>query len=489
MTVKTGDAARRSSAARTSGGDSARGGTGEQLARADREARGKDARAAAPLESQAEFTPDRSRDPVGLLLEQDKSRVPELVPVRHGRMLVSPFTYFRGAALPMAADLATTPASGLRVQLCGDAHLANFGAFASPARRLVFDVNDFDETLPGPFEWDVKRLAASLVVAGRNNGFGAKDRRKIVLAGAEAYRTAMRQFAGQPFLTVWYAHLDVDDAIAAYRSQLKKKRVKATQKMVAKAHTEDSTKALRKLTTVANGQRRIISDPPLIEPVEDLFPDEQASAIYQQIRQTLGKYQRTLQSDRKHLLEQFTLVQVARKVVGVGSVGTRCWIALMDAGDGTEPLFLQPKEAETSVLARYCGRSHYANQGERVVAGQHLMQAESDIFLGWTHVVGPDGVDRAYYIRQLKDWKFSAPIEQMIPSGMAAYAQMCGWTLARAHARSGDRIALAAYLGGSDKFAQAIADFAETYADQNERDYAALQAAVKDGRVQTTTDI
>jgi uncharacterized protein (DUF2252 family) len=489
MTVKTRDAARRSSAARTSGGDPARAGTGELLSRADREARGKDARAVAPLESQAEFGPDRSRDPVGLLLEQDKSRVPELVPVRHGRMLVSAFTYFRGAALPMAADLATTPASGLRVQLCGDAHLANFGAFASPSRRLVFDINDFDETLPGPFEWDIKRLAASLVVAGRNNGFPAKARRKIVLAGVERYRTAMRAFAEQPFLAVWYAHLDVDDAIAQYRSQMKKKRVKATEKMVAKARTEDSTKALRKLTTQTNGQRRIISDPPLIEPVEEVFPEEQASAIYKQIRQTLGKYQRTLQSDRKHLLEQFTLVQAARKVVGVGSVGTRCWITLMDAGDGTEPLFLQPKEAVASALAAYCGRSQYASHGERVVAGQHLMQAESDIFLGWTHVTGPDGVDHDYYVRQLKDWKFSAPIEQMIPSGMAAYAQMCGWALARAHARSGDRIALAAYLGNSDTFDQAIADFAEKYADQNDRDYAALQAAVKDGRAQTTTDI
>ena len=299
----------------------------------------------------------------------------------------------------------------------------------------------------------------------------------------------MRAFADQPFLAVWYAHLDVDDAIARYRSQMKKTRVKATEKMVAKAHTADSMKAQRKLTTQANGQRRIISDPPLIVPVEQVFADEQASAIYEQIRETLGKYQRTLQSDRKHLLEQFTLVQVARKVVGVGSVGTRCWIALMDAGDGTEPLFLQPKEAQASALAAYCGRSPYGSHGERVVAGQLLMQAESDIFLGWTRVTGPDGVDRDYYIRQLKDWKWSAPIEQMIPSGMAVYAQMCGWSLARAHARSGDRIALAAYLGGSDKFDQAIADFAEIYADQNDRDYAALQAAVKDGRVQTTTDI
>ena len=415
--------------------------------------------------------------------------MPELLPIRHGRMLVSPFTFYRGAALPMAADLATTPASGLRVQLCGDAHLSNFGAFASPSRRLVFDVNDFDETLPGPFEWDIKRLAASLAVAGRDNGFPAKDRRKIILAGTESYRSAMRAFAEQPFLAVWYAHLDVEDAIAQYQSQLKKSRVKATKKLVAKAHTEDSTKALGKLTTQVDGQRRIISDPPLIQPIEEVFSGEQASAIYELLRETLGKYQRTLQSDRKHLLEEFTLVQVARKVVGVGSVGTRCWIALMDAGDGTEPLFLQPKEAQASALAAYCGRSPYASHGERVVAGQLLMQAESDIFLGWTRVTGPDGVDRDYYVRQLKDWKLSFPIEQMLPAGMAVYAQMCGWSLARAHARSGDRIALAAYLGGSGKFDQAIADFAEKYADQNDLDYAALQAAVKDGRVQTTTDI
>jgi uncharacterized protein (DUF2252 family) len=450
---------------------------------------GKDARAQAPLESHAEFTSDRARDPVGLLLEQAKSRVPELVPVRHGRMLVSPFTFYRGAALPMAADLATTPTSGLQVQLCGDAHLSNFGAFASPSRRLVFDVNDFDETLPGPFEWDVKRLAASLAVAGRDNGFNRKDRRQIVLAAAEGYRAAMRTFAGQHFMDVWYAHLDVDAAIAEYRSQMKAKRVKAAEKMVAKAHTQDSMKALAKLTTEVGGQRRIISDPPLIEPVEEVFADVQADAIYAQIRAVLGQYRRTLQSDRKHLLEYFSLVQAARKVVGVGSVGTRAWILLMDGGDGTEPLFLQAKEAQTSVLAGWCGRSQYRNQGERVVTGQHLMQAESDIFLGWTHVTGPDGIDRDYYVRQLKDWKFSVPIEQMIPSGMQVYARLCGWTLARAHARSGDRVALAAYLGGSPKFDQAIADFAETYADQNERDYAALQAAVKDGRAEATTEI
>ena len=361
----------------------------EQLSRADRVARGKDARAVAPLESHADFRPGRSRDPVGLLLGQAATRVPELVPVRHGRMLVSAFTFYRGAALPMAADLATTPASGLRVQLCGDAHLSNFGAFASPERRLVFDVNDFDETLPGPFEWDVKRLAASLAVAGRDNGFPAKARRKIALAAAEGYRTAMRGFAGQPLLDVWYAHLDIEPALEEFRSQVKASRFKAAEALLAKAHTRDSTQALGKLTTVVDGQRRIISTPPTIVPVEELFADVQADAIYQLIRSVLGKYRRTLQSDRRHLLKQFTLVQMARKVVGVGSVGTRAWVLLMDAGDGVEPLFLQAKEAQPSVLAEYAGRSQHNNQGERVVAGQHLQQAQSDIFLGWTRVTGP----------------------------------------------------------------------------------------------------
>jgi uncharacterized protein (DUF2252 family) len=462
----------------------------EPLSRADRAARGKEARAVAPLSSHAEFSPSRGRDPVGLLLGQAGSRVADLVPIRHGRMLVSPFTFYRGAALPMAADLAGTPSSGLRVQLCGDAHLSNFGAFASPERRLVFDVNDFDETLPGPFEWDVKRLAASLAVAGRDNGFPGKARRKIALAAAEGYRTAMAGFAGQPFLDVWYAHLDIEPALSELRSQVKAKKLKEFEKLLAKAHTADSTKALGKLTALVDGKRQIISDPPTIVPVEEVFSGTQAAAIYEQVRAVLSKYQRTLQSDRRHLLKQFTLVQVARKVVGVGSVGTRAWIVLMDAGDGVEPLFLQAKEAQVSVLAEYAGRSQYANQGERVVAGQHLQQAQSDIFLGWTRITNPDdGVARDFYVRQLKDWKFSAPIELMLPPGMTAYARLCGWTLARAHARSGDRIALATYLGGSDRFDEAIADFAETYADQNELDYAALQAAVKDGKAEATADI
>ena len=280
------------------------------------------------------------------------------------------------------------------MQLCGDAHLSNFGAFASPERRLVFSVNDFDETLPGPFEWDVKRLAASFAVAGRDNGFAGNACRKIVLAAAESYRTAMRGFAGQPFLAVWYSHLDIEEAIGRFRSQFKAKKFKEAEKLLAKAHTKDSTQALGKLTTVTGGRRRIISDPPMIVPVEEVFANVQADAIYEQIRAVLGKYRRSLQSDRRRLLEEYTLVQVARKVVGVGSVGTRAWVLLMDAGDGDEPLFLQAKEAEPSVLAEYCGRSQYANQGERVVSGQHLMQAESDIFLGWTRITGPDGVDR-----------------------------------------------------------------------------------------------
>jgi uncharacterized protein (DUF2252 family) len=489
MAVMANRAARSRPGARASGRAQERGGAGEPLSRADRVARGKDARALAPLDSHAEFAAGKSRDPVGLLLEQAKSRVPELVPVRHGRMLVSPFTFYRGAALPMSADLAGAPASGLRVQLCGDAHLSNFGAFASPERRLVFDVNDFDETLPGPFEWDVKRLAASLAVAGRDNGFAAKARRKIVLAAAESYRTAIRGFAQQPFLEVWYAHLDIEQAIGELQAQVKAKRFKAAEGLLAKAHTRDSTQALGKLTIVADGRRQIISDPPMIVPVEEVFAEVQADAIYKQIRTVLGKYRRTLQSDRRHLLEQFTLVQLARKVVGVGSVGTRAWVLLMDALDGVEPLFLQAKEAQPSVLAEYCGRSQYANQGERVVAGQHLMQAHGDIFLGWTRAHGPDEVDRDFYVRQLRDWKFSAPIEEMIPQGMTFYARLCGWTLARAHARSGDRVALAAYLGGSAKFDEAIAGFAETYADQNERDHAAFQAAVKNGTAQATTEI
>ncbi len=492
MPVKTRRAPSRSAGSRpraTSPRATGRSGAVKHVSREDRIAHGKDARAVAALESHAQFDPDAPRDPVGLLLSQAESRVPELVPVRHGRMLVSPFTFYRGAALPMAADLANTPISGLRAQLCGDAHLANFGAFGSPERRLVFDVNDFDETLPGPFEWDVKRMAASFVVAGRDNGYRPKTIRKIALAAVSSYRTAMREFSAQPLLDVWYAHLDVEPAIAQFKSQLTAKRYKAVEGMLAKAHTKDSTSALRKLTAAVDGHREIVSDPPMIVPIEEVFADVEKDALYKQLHSVLTTYRRSLQSDRRHLLEQFTLGQVARKVVGVGSVGTRAWILLMEADDGMAPLLLQAKEAQPSVLADYCGSSQYRHQGERVVAGQHLMQAHSDIFLGWTRTTDADGNARDFYVRQLKDWKFSAPLELMKPAGMTVYAQLCGWTLARAHARSGDRVALAAYLGGSTKFDEAIADFAESYADQNERDYAAFEAAAHDGRVEATTSI
>ncbi|WP_426503018.1 DUF2252 domain-containing protein [Dactylosporangium sp. McL0621] len=484
MTTTVGDAAAKGSAERASHGRAMLAPTGERAGRANRTALGEDARATAPLESHADVGPDDARDPVALLLTQAPSRVPELVPIRHGRMLVSPFTYFRGAALPMAADLAATPVSGLRVQLSGDAHLLNFGAFASPERSLVFDLNDFDETLPGPFEWDVKRLAASFVIAGRDIGFSAKAQRTAAAAAAERYRTAMQDFAGQPVMGVWNARLNVKQDIEQFKSMIKARQLKAAEARLAKARTRDSMQALGKLTTLVDGQRRIISAPPTTVPIEELFSDVQADAIYGLVNTMLARYRHSMQSDRRHLLDQFSVERVARKVVGVGSVGTRAWIVLLTAGDGEEPLFLQVKEAQPSVLASYCGRSEYSNQGERVVAGQRLMQAASDIFLGWTRSRGPaDAAERDYYVRQLRDWKFSVPIERMRPLSMTLYARMCGWTLARAHARSGDRVAIAAYLGGSDAFDQAIVDFAEAYADRNERDFAAFREAAEHSRI------
>jgi uncharacterized protein (DUF2252 family) len=458
--------------------------------RAERVARGKSARAKAPLESHAEFTPSETRpDPVDLLLGQGKSRVPELVPIRHGRMLVSPFTFYRGAALPMAADLATTASAGLGVQLCGDAHLSNFGVFASPERRLVFDLNDFDETLPGPFEWDVKRLAASFAVATRESGFNAKERRKVVMTGVAAYRKAMREFAKQPMMAVWYAGLDIEAYLAEIRGSFKPSRIKQTEASLAKARSRDSVQAVSKLTTVIDGEVRFRNEPPLVVPVEDLFGDVTRDALYSEIRDLVRKYRRTLQSDRRHLLEQFAFVHMARKVVGVGSVGTRAWILLFDGGDGVDPLVLQAKEAQCSVLADYVGKSKHTNEGERVVAGQHLMQAVSDIFLGWNRATGPDGVQRDFYLRQLRDGKFSIVVEGLLPKGMGVYASACGWTLARAHARSGDRVAIAGYLGKSDRFETAISDFAERYADQNEADYAAFGAAVQDGRAESISGL
>ena len=448
-------------------------------------AAGKAARDRVPLESHRDFEPRPGRDPVALLAEQAGSRIPELVAVRYGRMLVSPFTFYRGAALPMAADLAAGPAAGFRVQLCGDAHLSNFGVFGSPERRLVFDVNDFDETLPGPFEWDVKRLVASLVVAGRDNGFADADARRAAVAAAARYRKAMREFAAAPTLAVWYSHMDVEDAIARFKVRLKKGVVRRTESMAAKVRTRDSMQAVAKLTKVVDGQREIVSDPPLIVPVEELAAD----ASYDMLRSLVSDYRRTLPPDRQHLLGRFRLTRVARKVVGVGSVGTQAWILLMEAEDDLDPLLLQAKQAERSVLAAYAGESQYDNQGERVVSGQRLMQAASDIFLGWqrTTVSGLGRTD--YYLRQLRDWKYSVPIERMGPGEMADYGELCGWTLARAHARTGDRFAIAAYLGGSGKFEQAVADFGVSYADQTERDHAALAAAAASGLVEARTGV
>ncbi|HEV3282846.1 MAG TPA: DUF2252 domain-containing protein [Solirubrobacteraceae bacterium] len=462
-----------------------------QLTVAERIARGKAARDAVPRASHAEFAPaPRRTDPVTVLERQAKTRVPELVPIRYGRMLVSPFTFYRGGAAIMASDLASTPRSGLLVQCCGDAHLSNFGVFGSPERRLVFDLNDFDETLPGPWEWDVKRLAASMLIGARDNGFRVKDQDQIVLDTVEEYRTAMNGFAAMNNMGVWYAHLDIENAIQELGSQLKPKTAKRAGKALAKARTKDSMAAFSKLTHVVDGETRIIDEPPLIVPIDDLVKGTERDEMFDALREQLGSFRDSLGHDRRVLLEQFRLADFARKVVGVGSVGTRAWIALMLGRDDDDPLFLQMKEAEASVLEPFAGRSKFKNHGERVVTGQRLMQASSDIFLGWLHVEsGLDGRPRDFYGRQLKDWKGSAEIEQMIPEGMAQYGRLCGWTLARAHARSGDRIAIAAYLGKGRSFDHAIVEFSHAYAEQNERDYRALGDAVKSGRITAETGL
>jgi uncharacterized protein (DUF2252 family) len=455
----------------------------------ERAARGKAARAEVPRERHAEWDPPPSRpDPLALLEAQAESRVPELVPIRYGRMLATPFAFYRGAAAIMASDLSTTPRSGFTVQACGDAHVSNFGLFGSPERELLFDINDFDETLPGPWEWDVKRLAASLAIAGRNNGFTDKQRTQVVRDSMASYRTAMAEFAAMRDLDVWYAHLRVQQGLPRVRAMLDKSSVKEATKIVDKARTRDSMQAFEKLTHVVDGQRRIVSDPPLLVPVEELWPAEQANQFAETVHTLLRAYRKTLLGDRRHLLEGFRFSHLARKVVGVGSVGTRAWIILMLGRDDQDPLFLQAKEAQASVLEAYVGKSRYAQHGQRVVEGQRLMQAASDIFLGWERFTGPEGIARDFYVRQLRDWKGSWAPEAMIPQVMSVYGTMCAWTLARAHARSGDRIAIASYLGKSDAFDRAVASFAEAYADQNERDHAALAKAVKKGRIQATVE-
>jgi uncharacterized protein (DUF2252 family) len=455
------------------------------LTPAEREARGKAARKQVPRSSHAAFEPAPDRpDPVGLLERQAKTRVPELVPIRYGRMLVSPLTFYRGAALIMASDLADTPRSGLEVHCCGDAHLSNFGAFASPERRLVFDINDFDETLAGPWEWDVKRLATSMLIAAQYRGFSSKDQDHVVLDTAAEYRAAMASFAAMKNLEVWYAHFEIESALEELGSQLAPRFVKQTEKTIAKARTRDSLKAFSKLTQEVDGQPRIAADPPLIVPIANLAQGSEREEMFAALEAMVSSYRATLQYDRRVLLEQFELVDLARKVVGVGSVATRAWIALLLGRDGQDPLFLQLKEADASVLEEFLEPSGFANHGERVVNGQHLMQASSDIFLGWMKVSQDlDGQERDYYVRQLKDWKGSAEVEEMDARGMATYGRMCGWTLARAHARSGDRIAIASYLGGGPTFDRAIVAFSHAYAEQNERDYKALAKAVKTGKI------
>jgi uncharacterized protein (DUF2252 family) len=463
----------------------------EHLSVIERVARGKYARSLATRSSQAVFDPAPDRaDPIDLLERQAATRVPELVPIRYGRMLVSPFAFYRGAAMIMANDLAGTPRSGLSAQCCGDAHLSNFGVFATPERRLVFDVNDFDETLPGPWEWDVKRLAVSMLIAARQNDFSAKHQRRAVGDTVKEYRTAMARFAAMSNLDVWYAHLDVDDTLQELGSQMHAKIVKQTTKALAVARTRDSMSAFSKLARVIDGEARIVADPPLIVPLEDLAQGSEREDMFDALHEQLRSYRATLAYDRRVLLEQFRVTDFARKVVGVGSVGTRAWIALLLGRDGQDPLFLQIKEAQASVLEEFLAPSEFDNHGERVVSGQRLMQASSDIFLGWLHLQsGLDGQPRDFYCRQLRDQKGSAEIERMTPRGMVAYGRMCGWTLARAHARSGDRIAIASYLGKSAKFDKALVEFADAYAEQNERDYGALIAAVKSGRIKAESGV
>jgi uncharacterized protein (DUF2252 family) len=457
---------------------------GPGLTREKRVARGRLARAEVPRSSHAEFTPGRGDlDAVTLLENQGAARVPELLPIRYGRMASSAFAFFRGAALPMASDLSHTPRSGLTVQLCGDAHLVNFGLFASPERRLVFDINDFDETNPGPWEWDVKRLATSIEIAARTAGHPTRTRREIVLASVASYRRAMRAFADMDALQVWYARADVDRLETLGAVPLRKAQRQKIARAAAKAQTKDNLGALGRFASVVDGEARLVAEPPLVVPLRDLISDPaERERTEQGLREVLGSYAGTLDPERRRLLDRYHLVDIARKVVGVGSVGTRSWMVLM-LEDDSSPLFLQAKEAGPSVLEEFVGASEYGNCGQRVVVGQRLMQAVSDIFLGWVDAVGTDGRHRDFYIRQLRDWKGSVEVETLLPEGLKAYGAICGWTLARAHARSGDRVALAAYLGNSGSFDVAVREFAEAYADQNERDHAALVDAIAAGRI------
>jgi uncharacterized protein (DUF2252 family) len=455
------------------------------LTREQRATKGRAARSEAPRSSHAEFARDPGRPaPLALVASQDTTRVPELLPVRYGRMAAGPFAYFRGAALPMASDLAGTPRTGFTVQACGDAHLANFGVFASPERRLVFDLNDFDETLPGPWEWDVKRLAASLEIAGRHNEFSARQCRGVVVAAVAEYRRAMREFAGRTALGVWYAHADIELVRATYADRLEPGRRRTFDENVVKARARDHSAALRRFTETADGRVRITPDPPLVLPLDELTAGRaDATELRAGLGEVVSAYRATLEPERRALLDRYRVVDLAHKIVGVGSAGTRCWMILMLGKDERDPLFLQAKEASASVLEEFAGRSGYDNAGQRVVVGQRMMQTVGDVFLGWVRVTGFDGRVRDFYLRQLRDWKGSADVESMDPRALRVYGRLCAWTLARAHARTGDDVAIAAYLGSRDTFDKAVAEFATAYADQNERDHAALRDAIDAGRV------
>jgi uncharacterized protein (DUF2252 family) len=461
----------------------------------ERVARGRAARREAPRSAHGRWAPAPDRpDPVVLLEEQAKTRVSDLVPIRYGRMLVSPFAFYRGAALIMADDLAATPVSGVTVQLCGDAHLSNFGLFGTPERRMIFDINDFDETLPGPWEWDVKRLAASFEVMGRDRGFSPVDRRAVVMAGVAEYRDRMRQAAGMGTLVAWYDHLEAGVLLNLVREEMRvrrvgKKEARAFEQGVKQAHTRDSTRVFAKRADEVEGELRIVADPPLIVPIEDMVqPGSDWENAEDLAKKLLSRYRRTLGRHR-HPIEEFRYVHTAYKMVGVGSVGTRCYITLMLGRDHNDPLFLQTKEAQASVLERFVGKSTYRHHGERVVSGQRLMQAATDIFLGWMTAKGLDGVTRDYYVRQFHDWKGGADVDNLRVPGATLYARICGATLARAHARWGDRIAIASYLGKGEAFDRAIASFSASYADQNERDYEAFAAAVRSGRLTAQTGL
>jgi uncharacterized protein (DUF2252 family) len=452
--------------------------------------RGRAARATTPRSSHAEWVPAADReDPIAILRRQAETRVAELLPIRYGRMAASPFAFYRGAAAVMAADLAATPDSGLVVQVCGDAHISNFGGFAAPDRRLVFGPNDFDETLPGPWEWDVKRMAASIEIAARELGLGRKQRRRIVAGAVAQYRGGMREFAAETMLEAWYERLDADELTARFGTRLDAGGQELFDRTFAKGRRKDSARAARKLTEVVDGELRFVSAPPLLTPLRELEgsadPDERAAWV----RELLDAYAAGLHADREHLFRSYRFVDMARKVVGVGSVGTRAWVFLLVSHGTGDPLVLQAKEAVASVLEPYLGASEYANHGERVVRGQRMMQAATDIFLSWQRSTGLDGLEHDFYVRQLWDWKASADLARMDEHGLITYTRACAWSLARSHARSGDRLAIAAYLGKGENFDAAIAEFSARYADQNELDHARLAEAIAGGELEATEGV